>query len=153
MMTRRSCVRIQLPDVNVLLALLDPMHSHHDIANQWYDGAATSGWATCPLTENGFVRILSSPTYPGVRLRPEDAVALLEATIANPVATHHFWPDSVSLRNKALFIPSAIAGPKQITDIYLLGLCQQNGGTLVTLDTGITPAAIVSYHPDLLRLL
>lgn len=146
-------MRIELPDVNVLLALLDPMHPHHEKANNWYAGVAASGWATCPLTENGFVRILSSPAYPGVRLQVADALTLLEATIANPVAPHHFWPDSVNLRDGTLFTPSAIASPKQITDIYLLGLCQQNGGTLVTLDTGITVAAIVSPHPDLLRLL
>ena len=146
-------MRIELPDVNVLLALLDPMHPHHEKANLWYVGAASSGWATCPLTENGFVRILSSPSYPGVRLRVEDALALLETTIANPVVPHHFWSDSVNLRDSTLFTPSAIAGPKQITDVYLLGLCQQNVGTLITLDAGITPTAIVSPHPDLLHIL
>ncbi len=146
-------MRIELPDVNVLLALLDPMHPHHETANQWYAGTMSSGWATCPLTENGFVRVISNASYPGVRVRPADAVALLEVAVANPVAAHHFWPDSVSLRDRILFTPAAIAGPKLITDVYLLGLCQRNGGTLVTLDTGITPAAIVSPHPELLRLL
>lgn len=146
-------MRIELPDVNVVLALLDPMHPHHDTANNWYAGVALSGWATCPLTENGFVRILSSPAYPGVRLRVEDALAMLAAAVANPVATHRFWPDSISLRDRTLFGDAAITGPKVITDAYLLGLCQRNGGTLVTLDTGITPFAIISPHPELLHTL
>ena len=146
-------MRIELPDVNVLLALLDPMHPHHETANNWYAGAASSGWATCPLTENGFVRILSSASYPGLRLRSEDALSLLEDAVANPVATHHFWPDSITVRDRELFAPAAIAGPKQITDIYLLGLCKRNGGTLVTLDARLTVAAIISPHPELLRTL
>ncbi len=152
-MRKRPHVRIELPDINVLLALLDPMHPHHDSANNWYVGAAFSGWTICPLTENGFVRILSSPSCPGVRLRLKDAIALLETTVANSAATHHFWHDSVSLRDKTLFLPSGIADPKQITDVYLLSLCQQNGGTLVTLDSGVTTAALLSPHPQLLRTL
>jgi toxin-antitoxin system PIN domain toxin len=146
-------MRIELPDVNVLLALLDPMHPHHDTANDWFAGAALQGWATCPLTENGFIRILYSPSYPGMQLRVEEAMSLLEIMIASHAATHHFWPDSISLRDSALFLPAAIAGPKQITDVYLLGLCQQNGGTFVTLDTKVTPAAIVSPRSDLLNCL
>jgi toxin-antitoxin system PIN domain toxin len=146
-------MRIELPDVNVLLALLDPMHPHHEAANIWYTGTASTGWATCPLTENGFVRILSSPSYLGLQLRVEDALALLEATTANPIAPHHFWADSLSLRNSAILFSSAITGTKQITDVYLLALCQQNGGTFVTLDSAITTAAIVSPHPDLYRIL
>jgi uncharacterized protein len=144
---------IELPDVNVLIALLDPMHPDHNKASQWYAGTTSTGWATCPLTENGFIRILSSPSYPNLQLRVEDAVSLLEATIANPAAQHHFWNDSISLRDKTLFTPSAIVGPKQITDIYLLGLCKQRQGTLVTLDSRITTTALVSSHPNILRLL
>jgi toxin-antitoxin system PIN domain toxin len=150
-MTRRCWLRIELPDVNVLLALLDPMHPHHETASRWYAGS--SMWATCPLTENGFVRVLSSPSYPGIRLRPEDALTLLETTIANPVVAHRFWPDAATLRDRSLFTHSAIMGPKQLTDIYLLGLCQQEGGTLITLDAGISTSAIVSPQPDLLRIL
>ena len=152
-MSRINYVRVELPDVNVLLALLDPMHPHHDTANDWFAGAASQGWATCPLTENGFIRILSSSSYPGVRLRVEDATSLLETMIASHRATYHFWPDSVSLRDRTVFTPAAIAGPKQITDDYLLGLCQVNGGTLVTLDTGIATSAIHSPHSELLRTL
>ena len=105
-------MRIELPDVNVLLALTDPAHSHHEVASQWFADASRRGWATCPLTENGFVRILSNPSYPGVRLSPADATALLETSVQNHAATHHFWPDSVSLRDRTLFRPQVIAGPR-----------------------------------------
>jgi hypothetical protein len=137
----------------VLLAMTDPAHLHHEPASQWFAVAAQHGWATCPLTENGFVRILSNPSYPGVRLTPTDTIVLLETMVQNHAAAHHFWPDSVSLCDPALFRPEAIAGLRQITDVYLLGPCQQNGGTLVTLDRGITDAAIVSPHAELLRRL
>jgi predicted nucleic acid-binding protein len=99
---------IELPDINVLLAMTDPAHVHHEAASQWFADASLRGWATCPLTENGFVRILSTPTYPGIRLRVADALALLETLLQNHAAPHHFWSDSISLRDRALFDPDAI---------------------------------------------
>src|SRR5205807_5982473 len=127
---RSGSVRIDLADVNVLLALIDPVHVHHEAASQWFVDASGRGWATCPLTENGFVRILSNPSYPGIRLSPADATAMLEMFVQNHAETHHFWPDSISLRDHTLFRPEAIVGHRQVTDVYLVGLCQRNGGTL-----------------------
>jgi uncharacterized protein len=146
-------VPIELPDVNVLLAMSDPAHAHHDPASEWFADASPRGWATCPITENGFVRILCNPSYPGVRLTPADTIAMLQTLLTHHAATHHFWPDSVSFCDHTLFRPEAIAGHRQITDVYLLGLCQQNGGTLVTLDMAITDAAIASPHAELIRRL
>ena len=151
--TKNSSVRIELPDINVLLALVDPNHMHHATASQWFMSASQNGWATCPLTENGFIRILSNPKYPGIRLRVADAVALLDTLIQNHATTHHFWADTVSLCDQTLFRHIAIAGPNQITDVYLLGLCQRNNGTLVTLDASITDVAIVSPNPTLIHRL
>src|SRR5947199_10829309 len=130
---RSGCVRIDLADVNVLLALIDPVHLYHEAASQWFADASGRGWATCPLTENGFIRILSNPSYPGVRLSPAHAIVMLETLLQNHAGTHHFWTDSVSLIDRTLFQPEAIAGHRQLTDVYLLGLCQQNGAPLVTL--------------------
>jgi predicted nucleic acid-binding protein len=84
---------------------------------------------------------------------PAEAMIYLDDMRAAHGATHHFRPDSVSLCDRTLFRPEAIAGHRQITDVYLLGLCQQNGGTLITLDAAITVAAIVSPHVDLIRRL
>ena|SRR5436190_14608498 len=146
-------MRIQLPDVNVLLALLDKTHQAHERAHQWFSREGSLGWATCPLTENGFIRILSQAALPNNVGSPAEATAYLDDMRSVYGKTHHFWPDSVSLCDRTLFRPEAIAGPRQITDVYLLGLCQQNGGTLVTLDRGITDAAIVFPHAELLRRL
>jgi toxin-antitoxin system PIN domain toxin len=146
-------MRIQLPDVNVLIALHDETHEGHERAHRWFASEGRLGWATCPLTENGFIRIFSQPALPNNVGSPAEAMSYLEDMLTAHGATHHFWPDSVSLCDRILFLPGAIAGHRQVTDVYLLGLCQQNGGTLVTLDAGITDAAIVSPHAELIRRL
>jgi len=144
-------MRIQLPDVNVLIALHDQTHQGYERAHRWFTGEGHLGWATCPLTENGFIRILSQPALPNNVGTPAQAMTFLDDMREAHGATHHFWPDSVSLCDLTQFRPDIIAGHRQITDVSLLGLCQQNGGTLVTLDAGITVAAIVSPHVDLIR--
>jgi len=141
---------IALPDVNVLLALMDRLHIHHDAANNWFAIASQQGWATCPMTENGFARIVSSPSYAYTRLTPPDALATLGTLIQNHAATHHFWSDSISLRDPALVNTAPIRGHKQLTDIYLLALCQQNQGTFVTLDQGMTTETIIAPRTDLI---
>ena len=127
-----------LLDVNVLLALTDPMHVHHDPAHRWYAAKGRAAWATCPLTENGFVRVASHPTYPN---RPGDApavLAVLREFCAD--AGHSFWPDNVSLRD-ALSTSAAITN-SQITDVYLLSLAVHTGGRLATFDRRISTAAV-----------
>ena len=146
-------MNIEMPDINMLLAMLDPMHVNHHKARGWYAEVGSKGWATCPLTENGLVRIISLPSYPGIRVKTETALFLLQAAVESSTAKHYFWQDGVSLRDRNLVNPAKIAGPKQITDVYLLALCQQNGGTLVTLDAKMTVSAIVSPRADLLRIL
>lgn len=146
-------MRIQLPDINILIALHNPLHLYHNRAQTWFDAEGQYGWATCPLTENGFARIFTQTQYPNRVKGVSEALFLFENMAQVYATTHHFWTDSISLRDNSLFTPAAIAGPKQITDVYLLGLCLQNGGTLVTLDSGITTSAIVSPHPELLRIL
>ena len=146
-------MQICLPDVNILIALHDPKHVGHDKAHEWFDKEGQHGWATCPLTENGFVRVFTQTQYPNNVHGVSTALYILENMVLVYGATHHFWSDSISLRDKTLLNPTIVAGPKQITDLYLLGLCQQNSGTLVTLDTRITTTAIVSPHSDLLHIL
>ena len=131
--------------------MTDPLHAHHEAASRWFQQARTGGWATCPLTENGLVRILSSPGYPGLTLRPVDTIGLLELLVQNHADSHTFWSDSISLSDRLLFRPERIMGHRQLTDVYLLGLCQHYGGTLVTFDASITLNAIVAPHSELLR--
>lgn len=122
-----------LLDVNVLIAVLDPLHEHHDKAADWFLANHRNGWATCPLTENGFVRITGHPNYPGGAGSSEIARTMLQALIAQP--GHQFWPDSLSINNQKL-LPKLPAS-RHLTDVYLLALAIEKQGQLVTLDKRI----------------
>jgi toxin-antitoxin system PIN domain toxin len=133
--------RAALLDVNVLVALFEPDHPHHEVAHDWFADHGEDGWATCPLTENGFVRILSNPRYGAVINRPIDLLKYLSGFCRS---THHvFWSDSISLKDDGLFNGSMIRGYRQLSDVYLLGLAKKMGGYLVTFDDGIPLAAVV----------
>jgi len=133
---------VHLLDVNVLIALLDPAHVNHDQAHHWFgQHAKAHGWATCPLTENGLVRILSNPRYPNIDWLPRDILQHLHHFLV-PELGHEFWPDSVSLGDATLFRHEFIVSHKQLTDVYLLGLAMKRGGALVTFDRSIPLAAV-----------
>ena len=131
---------VALLDVNVLVALFDPDHVHHQTAHDWLAEHRAEGWATCPLTENGLVRILSNPTYAGRRTTLQDAVDRLAAFRAS--GDHAFWPDTVSLCQERSFAFLHVRGHRQLTDVYLLALAVQNQGRLATFDRGIRPDAV-----------
>jgi uncharacterized protein len=126
-------------DVNVLIALLDSDHASHDSAIDWFAKQARVGWASCPITQNGCIRIMSNPGYPNPL--PVQAVVqrLAEACHQN---IHEFWPDDVSLLDSNVVDSTRIHGPRQLTDIYLLALAVKHAGKLVTFDTGIPLAAV-----------
>ena len=128
-----------LLDVNVLLALFDARHVHHRRARAWWMGAREHGWASCPITENGFLRICSQKAYANP-LPLADALALLRQWAKPPL--HEHWPDDVSLLDGAVIDHGRVLGPRQLTDIYLLALAARHGGRLVTLDTGISLQAV-----------
>jgi toxin-antitoxin system PIN domain toxin len=134
-----------LYDVNALLATLDPDHKFHTRVRNWWARNVNLGWATCPLTQNGFVRIISQQGYPGRRPLYQAAESLRFA-VAQP--GHVFWPDDISLTDAALFDHSRILGPGQITDVYLLALAVKNGGQLVTFDRSIPIAAVRGAKPE-----
>lgn len=121
-------------DINVLIALFDPSHVHHERAHAWWRQNKASGWASCPLTENGLVRILSQPKYPNA-ISTRDAIRRLERSMQG--GGHAFWADEVSLTDSTVFHRKHLIGPKQITDLYLLALAVRNAGRLVTFDRGI----------------
>src|ERR1700722_17271100 len=139
-----------LLDVNVLIALIDPAHEFHSAAHAWFQRNRQYGWATCPITENGCLRILSKPGYPfpGLTLaRVRDI--LVELTGADG---HLFWPDSVSILEGNRF-EMAGAGPKILTDLYLLGLAAASGGRLITFDRAIRWEWVAGCGPDDLEIL
>jgi toxin-antitoxin system PIN domain toxin len=131
---------IALLDVNVLVALFDPAHLHHDAAHAWFESNHKGQWATCPLTENALVRVLSNPAYPGRRTAAEDAAARLRSFCS--AREHVFWPDSISIRDAARFRWNHIQGHRQLTDVYLLALSASNRGRLATFDSSISLKAV-----------
>ena len=128
-----------LLDVNVLIALLDSDHASHDSAINWFSKHAREGWASCPITQNGCIRIMSNPGYPNPLLVQAVIEHLAEACRQH---VHEFWPDEVSLLDSDVVDSTRIYGPRQLTDIYLLALAVQHEGRLVTFDTGIPLAAV-----------
>jgi toxin-antitoxin system PIN domain toxin len=142
-------MRTALLDVNVLVALFDPDHIHHELAHDWFADNRANGWATCPVTENGFVRVLSNPAYGSAVTRPSELVARLRRFCES--GHHEFWPDSVSIRDAALFDAAFMAGHRQITDVYLLGLAKKNGGRLVTFDGRMPLKAVRGAGRDLVQ--
>lgn len=134
-----------LLDVNVLIALHDQQHVHHQTATRWFGQHAALGWASCPLTQNGALRVMSQPAYP----QPAPLSALLvmfRRSFADP--SHAFWPDDVSLADSEVFDSQRIHGHRQVTDVYLLGLAVAHGGRLVTLDARIPLSAVRGAQPD-----
>ena len=136
-----------LLDVNALVALFDAEHVHHELIHGWFGAHRSKGWATCPLTENGLVRVLSNPKYPGRRTTVADAVDRLRRFRAS--GGHVFWPDSVSLCEEESLDTRHVAGHRQVTDVYLLMLAASREGRLVTLDRTIrrrsVPAAAAEH--------
>lgn len=135
-----------LLDVNVLVALFDPHHIHHDAAHDWFADNRDAGWATCPMTENGFIRVVSHPAF-GLGERVETAAARLRAFCAS--GGHQFWRDAISLRDE-IFDLSRAGGAKQLTDIYLLGLAANRKGRLATFDRSIPAGAVAGATPETL---
>lgn len=136
-----------LLDVNVVIALLDPDHAFHERAHQWWAASSKSGWASCPLTENGVVRIMSNPGYSqGARFTPGDLIARLH-TFARQT-NHEFWPDDLSLRDGSVFAAERIHGSRQVTDLYLLALAARHKGRLATFDDGISLSAVRTAKPS-----
>lgn len=133
-----------LLDVNVLIALLDADHAHHATATAWLAAHGGDGWASCPLTQNGCIRILSQPAYP----HPLPAAAVAERLAAATATRYHaFWPDAISVLDAKRIAWSSVLGGRQLTDAYLLALAVANKGRLVTLDRGVPLAAVPGAAP------
>jgi toxin-antitoxin system PIN domain toxin len=128
-----------LLDINVLIALLDQDHSLHQRAREWFSRNAATGWTSCPITQNGCVRIMANPGYPSPLAVRAVMERLREAT-RSPY--HEFWADDVSLLEPRIADASRIHGPRQLTDLYLLALSVHRGGRFVTFDASVSVSAI-----------
>jgi len=136
----RPAALTALLDVNFLVALFDPEHVHHESAHAWLAANRELPWASCPLTENGLVRILSNPDYPGRHTTLADAAHRLREFQAS--GEHVFWADTVSVCDEAVIDVRHLRGHRQVTDVYLLALAVANGGRLATFDRTIAIAAV-----------
>ena len=143
--------RVALLDVNILVALFDPDHVHHELAHDWFADHRAHGWATCPVTENGCVRVLANPKYRVIVPRPIELVERLRRFCSS--GDHAFWPAFVSLRDETIFKPPFIRGHRQLTDVYLLGLAVKTGGRLATFDRAIPLGAVVGATRDALAVI
>jgi toxin-antitoxin system PIN domain toxin len=128
-----------LLDVNVLIALMDPQHQHHQIARDFFPQAQIKGWATCPLTENGLIRILSNPAYPNGDHASETVREMLSGLCRLP--GHQFWNKGVSLRDEKIFPRLPVS--KKLTDLYLLALAISYQGKFITFDKRMDPTNLV----------
>ncbi|MHB1358992.1 MAG: TA system VapC family ribonuclease toxin [Rhodocyclaceae bacterium] len=128
-----------LLDVNVLIALIDPDHVSHTTAAAWWLEHREAGWASCPLTQNGCIRIIGQPGYPNAQA--VDVVMKLLANLCTDPC-HEFWPDDASLLDSRRFNGAHVHGHRQITDLYLLGLAVGHDGRLVTFDEKIPLSAV-----------
>jgi len=128
-----------LLDVNVLIALLDAAHVHHRVARTWLESNIEAGWASCPLTQNGCIRIMSQPGYPGAQ-----APGAVAARLAEAAATrwHEFWPDDLNSLDAGVLDWSHVLGSRQLTDAYLLALAVRHGGRLATMDRAVPLASV-----------
>ena len=129
-----------LLDVNVLIALIDPGHVAHNAAHGWFQASGHRAWATCPLTENGVIRIVGNPKYPNTPGSPAAATGIVKALRALP--GHRFWPDDLSLVDAIHVDASHILTSAQVTDTYLLALARSKEGKLATLDRRLITTAV-----------
>jgi toxin-antitoxin system PIN domain toxin len=130
-----------LLDVNVLIALIDPLHVQHDRAHDWFAAQGKHAWATCPLTENGVLRIVGHARYPNSPGTPA-AVAELVAILC-ALGGHEFWPYDVTLFDSQRVDSTRLLDSGQVTDSYLLALAVAHGGQLATFDRHLVTDAVI----------
>jgi len=121
-----------LLDINVLLAMLWPRHIFFQNASRWFAAHRGAGWATCPMSQAGLVRLYTQPAVMGVEISPQESMEVLQQTCAEP--DHVFWAQNSSITELRPEIRQRLVGHKQLTDALLLDLAIRNGGRLVTFD-------------------
>ncbi len=115
------------------------MHVFHDAAHRWFHAQGRLQWATCPLTENGVVRIASQPNYGNTPGAAPVVAKALSRLCSRP--GHQFWQEDISLLDASLFVRERLVG-KQVTDSYLLALAVRHGGKLATFDRRLVADAV-----------
>lgn len=130
-----------LLDINVLIALLDSAHVHHRLAVGWLGDNIRHGWASCPLTQVGCIRIMSQPAYPNRQPAAEVASRLGAAARDQH---HEFWRADLDLLGRGSVDFAGLLTARHVTDAYLLALAAQRRGRFVTFDRHVPLAAVPS---------
>ena len=136
-----------LLDVNVLIALVDPAHLQHEQAHTWFARVGKKSFATCPITENGLLRIVGHPKYPNSPGPPSSVLPALTAIRALP--GHRFWADKISMADEALVSAAHLSSHARVTDVYLFALAHSYGGRLATMDHRISADAVTGGKKSL----
>jgi toxin-antitoxin system PIN domain toxin len=139
-----------LLDANVLIALCDDQHALHPQAHRWFSLGGSKSWATCPLTENAFIRITSHPSYPRSTGSIPEQIRILREFCQLP--GHEFWPDDLSFVRTDAWLNLEHAKPSNLTDFYLIALAFKRSGKFVSLDRAI-PAHRIKGGVEALQLL
>ena len=135
-----------LLDVNVVIALLDPDHTFHERAHAWWARHDSAGWASCPISENGVVRIMSNATYSRhAAFAPAELISRLRTFVEH--TDHEFWFDDVSIRDPAIVSADRVHGTRQVSDLYLLALAVRHHGRLATFDRSVPISAVAAAAP------
>lgn len=141
-------------DVNVLVALLDPLHVHHDRAHDWFGSGGREEWLSSPTTQNGVLRVVAHPKYPN-----HQPIQVVMSSLRSLVAAgyHKFVPDSLSLLGSApgadsVVITERLATSAQVTDTYLLALAVRNEARLASFDRRLVTAAVAGGQESLLLI-
>jgi toxin-antitoxin system PIN domain toxin len=129
-----------LLDVNAVIALIDPLHVHHDRAHLWFASREPDAWHTCPIVQNGVVRVVGNPRYTNTQPAPVVLTSLASLTARDD---HEFLPDSVSILDASVHTERLLTS-SQVTDTYLLHLAASSGAQLATFDTRLVTAAVPS---------
>jgi toxin-antitoxin system PIN domain toxin len=127
-----------LLDVNALLALAWPNHQFHTAVVARLEQRPAPLWATCALTQLGFVRLSSNPKIVAARKTPAEAVALLAELTRDP---QHVYVKNLPALPHIASVFRQLVGHQQVTDAYLLGVAEANDATLLTLDRRVVPPA------------
>jgi toxin-antitoxin system PIN domain toxin len=127
-------------DVNVLIALIDSRNSHHQTAHEWFVRIGQKSWATCPLTENGVLRVVGNPRFPNSPGSPKEVAQSLDSLLGQP--GHLFWPDDISILDPNRFDLGRLLNSGQVTGSYLLALAVVHGGQLATFDRRLITDAV-----------
>ena len=141
-----------LLDVNALIALIDRDHVEHDTMQNWFLLHHKDGWATCPITENGAIRVLSQPTYPSGKRTPTEVIQVLAGLKNAFRSSYEFWSDDLSLIDDDAILPPFIATSRQVTDVYLLGLALKREAKLVSFDRSLAWQALCGGSKALVDL-